>query len=316
MRALDHVPLVLGCLVLACGCQPDGTSIPSDPVHAEVMLSTNVLHVGDRATLKLEVYHPPEGTLTIPELARDRDFVLRDLTTETKPLTEDRALTTYHVDFTSFSTGQHVVATNSIAFHGADGAELTTPFPFVDFDVVSLLATNSEVRGSKGYLTWERELPRWLVALLLVVLLAIILSLVLVALTAKARKPAESLEPAIPADVLALARLKALQEKGYVDSGAHEPFYVELSDIVRKYLESRFSLHAPDRTTEEFLREAAGTNLLSPEHQQLTRSFLEQCDLVKFARFEPDRLSMTSGFEAARTLILETRQLPTQEEAA
>ena len=316
MRALGPVCFTLGILACACGCQRNESSIPSEPIYAEVSLSTNVLHVGDRVTLALNVYHPPEGSLTIPELARDPEFVVRDLSMDTLPLTEDRALTTYLVDFTSFSTGQHVVATNIISFLGLDGAELTTPFPFVDFDVVSLLTTNTEVRGVSDYVSWDREWPRWIIALLLVIALAIILSLILVALTVKARKSAESIEPSIPPDVLALARLNALQEKGYIDAQAHEPFYVELSDIVRNYLEGRFSLHAPDRTTEEFLREAADTSLLSPEHQQLTRSFLEQCDLVKFARFEPDRLSMTNGFEAARDLVLETRKTPEEEEAA
>lgn len=312
---VSHAYLLTSLLVIA-GCQPKPENLPTDPLHAEVALSTNELHVGTQATLTLEVVHPTQGKLLVPDLDQEKRFIVRNLATETEPLPDDRIRTTTIVDFTSFTTGQHVVATNSIVFQGTRDSELSIPFPFASFDVVSLLATNMEARGSKGYLNWRRTLPRWLVALLAVLVLAIGLSLLLVYLTARSNQPDEPVEPSLPPDVLALARLEALQEKGFVDAMDHEPFYVELSDIVREYLERRFALHAPDRTTEEFFREAADTQALSYEHQQLTRSFLEQCDLVKFAKHLPDRSSMTDGFDAAKTLIVETREPTPQEEAA
>ena len=73
---------------------------------------------------------------------------------------------------------------------------------------------------------------------------------------------------------------------------------MELSAIARRYLEARFQLHAPEQTTEEFLRDAASAGKLSPAHQQLVTDFLEQSDLVKFARYQPGQPDMRAAYDA------------------
>lgn len=61
-------------------------------------------------------------------------------------------------------------------------------------------------------------------------------------------------------------------------------FIMRVSLIVREYIQERFGLRAPHRSTEEFLNEARSSELLSADHQELLRAFLAQCDLVKFAQ--------------------------------
>ena len=100
--------------------------------------------------------------------------------------------------------------------------------------------------------------------------------------------------------------LRDLLAKGWIETENSEPFYIELSSIIRRYLEGRFGLRAPERTTEEFIREAVTSRLLSSDHQMLTSEFLEQCDLVKFARHRPKRADMQNGYNAAERLVRET----------
>lgn len=82
-----------------------------------------------------------------------------------------------------------------------------------------------------------------------------------------------------------------------------------VSDTLRVYLEERFNFHAPERTTEEFLLELHGTPLLNVDQKQRLTEFLEQCDLVKFARFEPTETELRALLEAALRLIDETYQV-------
>lgn len=110
----------------------------------------------------------------------------------------------------------------------------------------------------------------------------------------------------VPAHELALKALAALKSRGYMEEGKAELFYVELSAIVRLYLEQRFELHAPEQTTEEFIRSSSQSTALSQEHRQLTRDFLEQSDLVKFARFAPGQHDMQFALSAAERLVKET----------
>ena len=89
-----------------------------------------------------------------------------------------------------------------------------------------------------------------------------------------------------------------------------EEFYTRLSDIVRRYLEGQFGLHAPERTTEEFLYEVSRDHSLSIEHRELLSAFLQESDLVKFARFRPGAEDVTRAFDAAEEFVRDTQPHP------
>ena len=79
-----------------------------------------------------------------------------------------------------------------------------------------------------------------------------------------------------------------------------------VSDTIRFYLEERFDFRAPERTTEEFLRELGGTDLLAPEQKESLGKFLESCDLVKFAKYEPRENELRELHGSAVKLVEET----------
>jgi hypothetical protein len=115
------------------------------------------------------------------------------------------------------------------------------------------------------------------------------------------RKKPEAAEIIVPPSPFEVA-MTALQQLK-TQSLPVEAFYTQLSNIVRQYIEGRFALKAPERTTEEFLAEAA----LPEQHMKLLRPFLEECDLVKFARFTPGDSDRQRAFAAAEKFITETR---------
>jgi hypothetical protein len=86
-----------------------------------------------------------------------------------------------------------------------------------------------------------------------------------------------------------------------------KPFCTAVSDALRVYLEERFDFHAPDRTTEEFLNELQGTNRLNDPQKESLGKFLQICDLVKFARFEPTEESLRELHQSALRLVDETQ---------
>ncbi len=85
-----------------------------------------------------------------------------------------------------------------------------------------------------------------------------------------------------------------------------KPFSIAVSSAIRTYLEERFQFHAPDRTTEEFLYELQGSHLLTEEQKQSLGQFLESCDLIKFAKYEPTEVELRSLHSAALRLVNET----------
>jgi hypothetical protein len=108
--------------------------------------------------------------------------------------------------------------------------------------------------------------------------------------------------PVIPPHVRARQKL----EEALALIGQPREFCILVSDTIRLYLEERFDFHAPDRTTEEFLYELQGTNLLMPDQKESLSEFLKRCDLVKFARYEPREPELRDLHAAALRLVEET----------
>lgn len=104
----------------------------------------------------------------------------------------------------------------------------------------------------------------------------------------------------------ALARLERLARRGLPGAAAADAWYVELSDVVRRYIEERFALRAPELTTEEFLLEAGRSADLTAAHRELLSAFLASCDRVKFARYSPGEEESREALEVARRFLNET----------
>jgi hypothetical protein len=122
---------------------------------------------------------------------------------------------------------------------------------------------------------------------------------------AKSRRP---MAPPVPPHVRARQKLEA----ALLLIGDPRAFCIAVSDAVRVYLEERFDLRAPERTTEEFLRDLQKTSVLTPQQKASLAGFLEQCDLVKFARFEPPEALLRELHESALRLVHETQYEATQ----
>jgi len=106
---------------------------------------------------------------------------------------------------------------------------------------------------------------------------------------------------------IGLDRLTALTGRPLTDGEALGDFFVELSDLIRHYLEDRFELRAPELTTEEFLAVASDSPDLSAEHKGFLRIFLQSADMVKFARFVPRKDEINDALDRAREFLEQTR---------
>lgn len=105
---------------------------------------------------------------------------------------------------------------------------------------------------------------------------------------------------------IAKQRLAALAERRLPQLGKYDAYHVDLSSILRYYIEGRFEVHAPEQTTPEFLGEISGTGYFSPDQEVFLARFLRLCDRVKFAQFRPDLEAMTMSFEEVEFFVEET----------
>lgn len=309
-QALPRVAVLAAAgLSLAClGCRrPVEPPPPSDGVAVDALLSTNALRVGDSVRLTAVARFSGEGRVVWPDLGRDKAVVVRR-TFPADTSTPGRVRQVW--DLTSFRVGSHAAWTGMVQLIRTDGSTNLAALPPLSLRVISLLTDPpGEPRDIKPLADW----PRRPMTTALWILAAVALIALLAGLAARRlrRRPVTTPgPPPAPPHEVALLALAALRQRGWIAAGLVEPFYVEVSSIVRRYLEDRFHLHAPEQTTEEFIRSASGSRLLSLDHQQLVTAFLEQCDLVKFARHRPGAVDMEAALAAAERLVRETVTQP------
>ena len=80
-------------------------------------------------------------------------------------------------------------------------------------------------------------------------------------------------------------------------------FYVELTGIVRRYIERTTNVRAPEQTTDEFLRGTADHPSFPADERTKLQHFLEAADLVKFAGHQPATEDIDASLQRARTFV-------------
>lgn len=110
--------------------------------------------------------------------------------------------------------------------------------------------------------------------------------------------------------VLAHLRLERLlaTRANTTDPIGVEQFFVQISSIIRRYLEDRFSVRAPELTTDEFLQLASAHEELLREHQTLLSEFLKQADTVKFAGVRATEADIQRSTALAKQFLEATRE--------
>ena len=296
------------------GCaRQDGrpTALPDgQPAAATATLSTNRIRIGDPVDLTIAVLHRDGTTAQFPAIARGRDVLVRSTNAAVALLPNGLKRTEQHVRFTSMTVSNHVVgADGNIVISTPEGLHWEVPFPFVALEVESALQPGErDPRPLKddALARWpapaRRILPWILAGLALLAAAAVAIRRVL----ASPKTFFRPAPPPPPPHRVALDAIDALRARGWIEAGNAEPFYVELSSIVRAYVEGRFGLRAPERTTEEFIREAAASGQLEPAHRERVAGFLEQSDLVKFARHVPGAGDMRHALDSALRLVRDT----------
>jgi hypothetical protein len=162
------------------------------------------------------------------------------------------------------------------------------------------VATTNDIRPIKAPVavpdpwTWVF----WIAGVLLA--LGVLVAILLLLLKRQQRR---ALVPPLPPHARARMKLEA----ALLLINDPRAFAIAVSDAVRVYLEERFQLRAPERTTEEFLRDLQKTSALTAPQKESLSAFLDQCDLMKFARFEPTEATLRELHESALRLVHETQ---------
>jgi hypothetical protein len=288
------------------------------PVDVVVRLSPDTPLIGDVLDLELEARADDGVELLMPEFGEALDrFVILDFSSHEDLDDEGRTRAVQHYVLEPPFSGAHAIPPLLVEFidrrpgaksapEGTDAYELLTER--LEFEVASVLPGGAlpELRPPPPSLarlgppllpTWG-----WVVAGGLVLGIGLPLGAWAWIAWSARRKQRSAYE-------VARAELDALLARPRPGLEAIDGFYVELSGIVRRYVERRFDLRSPELTTEEFFVVASESPDLTLELRALLHEFLSRADLVKFAGHRPGNEEVDDSLAAAGRVLEETRVL-------
>ena len=323
-RIILYTLLCCGVLWLCAGCgkSPDGKADKAQfeidknyergPRTVHVRADKATMTIAETVLLELEAAIEPGYEVRMPKVDKVLEsFGIVDwdnLGDKLDP--NNRVVSTYRYRLEPFLSGTYPIPAFTFEFYDANSPEdkkyeLTTE-P-IDIEVTSLLG---EQRAELKIDDIEDvlEMPKqksftWVWALVVIAVTAATgLWLYL-----RGKRVKELVRIFKPAHEIAYERLRALVREDLVGTGKIKEFYERISDILRHYIEHRFSLRAPESTTEEFLAELASTEVLPAAEKQRLGEFLKHCNLVKFAKHNPTTQQIQETFDLVKDFIEKTK---------
>ncbi len=264
--------------------------------------------IGDEIEYTLTIYAPEDMELQFPDFDEGLGgLTVKDLDSREKSLFGKRTITRRYTLLT-YKPGEYAIPEIAVNYRKIGAKEWkTAKAAGLKISVKSMLKEEpgaKDIRDIKGPLSFSggRRGILFMIFILLIIIIFAVWSLF------KRRKAGALAAPPKPAHEIAYEALRALREKHLAEHGMIKEIYIELSDIVRHYLENRFILRAPEMTTEEFLDKLKDTDMLSYDQKILLKDFLFHCDLVKFARYGPTEKEIDSSFKSAENLVDQTKR--------
>ncbi len=275
--------------------------------------------VGDQARLFIEVQNNPStGRVqwaAIPDSFNNLEVVERGKIDTLK----QGGFVTYkqRLVITGFDSGMFKVPSFTFSIIPNSGAAYT-----VQTDSFNLLVQTIAVDTTKGFkgikgIVYVKSNWKDYIWYIVGAVLFLLLAVFVVIYFLKNKKVAAPVPqgPVISLQDKTLHLLEELEARQLWQKNQVKLYYVELTDIVRNYIEQRFHTPAMELTTDELLYKAQLLKDLQP-YQGVLSVILTTADLAKFAKAQPLPTEHTDAMEKAKEFVNSSRpviiDLPTE----
>ena len=298
------------------GDSPVQQSASKGPVELTVVADAGTLDVGSPLVLEIRAVTEADVVITMPLIdVEDTSMlgtfhVLEDQVRPDYP-DQDHRIWSQRLVLDTFEAGTHDIPAITARFTDRrgdveiTGSVTTEPLGIVINTALGEASQASTLRDIRGPV--QVPLLNWGLWIILGGLVVALVGSLVVYLIKRGPVPTA---PPLPPHILAQEQLDALEAEGLLQRRCFQPYYFRLTDILRHYIEGRFGLVAPTRTTPEFLQDMRGSDTLHTPQQDQLRGFLRIADLVKFALHEPHVSEGEEALHMARCFVVDTQPRP------
>ena len=288
---------------------------PADlPVTVKATISKDKITIGDKVNFVLLV--KGKGDIKISPIDPSsyfQAFEVKDHVQKGPYKSWGRTIMEYRLVLTTFTTGDYVIPAIPIKYTEKDGTEKGVMSAKLILKVEPVKTDpndKDDVREIKPPLTLPHSFLFWLFTVIIPLLAIGAFFLVRYLKAKKSGNIMVNAEPARPPHEVAYERLNKLKELKLVEQAKIREHYYLLSEIIRSYLEARYELPIVERTTSETYKELLDSAKLKRKEVTLIKDFLEECDLVKFAKLLPEPKEIDEDFDKGVSIVDMTKFVP------
>jgi hypothetical protein len=323
MHTCHRILITASVLVLAgCGTKSTGpndsdanaaaavrSEVTRGPVRVSVEVQPGKARLSDEPVLTLTIDSEQGVVVQKPPFGESLGgFQIRDFREPLPKIKDGRETIQQIYTLEPTETGKLLIDPISVSFtdnrpkgdhraHTIETEALTVEITSITGDKAPSLA---DVRSAAGPVELASPMRAWLWCAVAVLAVLTVLAWRFWQRRCRARDVAAAIM--LTPEELANLELDKLVESGLADRDI-KLFYVELTGVVRRYIERTTSVRAPEQTTEEFLREISRAHTFGREECLRLREFLESADLVKFAAHRPRADDIAESIHRARRFI-------------
>ena len=262
---------------------------------------------GDVVHVRIRADAPEGDDVTVPEQSF-APFELAARRAHPEPEKNGRRTFVFELDLLALEPGQHVLSAITLRVVTKGGVVGETTAPALPIEVKSLLANepNAQPKPATKPVVVMQDDYTWLYVgggLLGAALIALLTWFVMRWL-ARRPKVVPPPPPPRPPWEIAASRLADLRRRKQrmIEEGKAAQFVDEVSDVVRQYLGGLFGFDGLETTTDEMVLLLRDRNAKVGLMQEVG-AYLRRCDLVKFAKVEPDQDEADLVFAKAQDIV-------------
>jgi hypothetical protein len=285
--------------------------------NATAKLDTNSILVGDQVNLELILKCPADYKVIWPHYAdtliKEIEIVNRTPVDTVKSSKDAEILYRQQLTLTSFDSGYYAIP--PFRFGYSTTGDTTINYIETDAELLTVKTVpvnmQDNIKDIKGPMSAPFTFREALPYILLFLGVAAVTFLVVYYLRKK--KKAEPMfraptRPKIPPYQAAIEALETLRMQKLWQNGHIKEYHTQLTDIIREYLYSQFSIQALEYTSDEIM-DAVNATAANQQAKEKLRQTLNMADLVKFAKMQPLPLEHDTSLNNAIDFVRETSHL-------
>jgi len=265
-------------------------------VHLTSTFDTSRIYIGDQINFTIAIDQPTDVRITLPFF---KDTLCKNIEILAGPVVDSSSNNDGRIKIiekyliTSFDTGFYQLPPVYAEIKNENGLKRFYS-DYAQLEVIRVEIAPADTTAKIFDIIKPYSAPVTLGEILPWLLVVILLSVIVwaaIRYLPKLKRINKEVEKVIdpdPAHIIAFRELEKLKQYQLWQKGEIKNYYTRLTEILRQYLENRFSVFSLELTTTETLEALINTGYKKDSSYKQLKSILTGADMVKFAKYNPE----------------------------